>query len=207
MVKKESEFIKRVDDFARFMAPEYIIGSGQPRSLIIIAADCLDEEKGRYAMAHVMVGDNRESLYALRSMMEDNDTFSTMVHDLCKEDGADRSVENLDAEIGRNKKRMAGSMWAAVAIGVWTGIIIALQVAGITDLITTVSNVLLMAWYLFMVYRDIKILRSELEKLRQQRKRAVGRQMLMGQMDAMRQFFEKMRGRIEEDAADDDDDD
>jgi len=94
--RQESEFIKRIDDFARYMAPEYITGSDNPRSLCIIAGDCLDEKEGKHAMAHIFVGNYRVGCCALHSMMEDNDTFAAQVHELCDDDGSNRSVEDLD---------------------------------------------------------------------------------------------------------------
>jgi len=204
MVRQESEFIKRVEDFARYMDPEYITDGDNPRSLCIIAADCLDEKRGRHAMAHIMLGDNRTVHCAIRSMMEDNDRFSALVHELCDDDGGDRSVEDLNEEIGRKQKRLAFSMWMTVGVAAWSATIIALLVLGVVNWITTVSNLLLMAWCAMLTGSDIKALRSGMEKLKQQRKRAAGRQKMMSRVAQFGEFLRQMRAQIEEDAGDDD---
>lgn len=207
IVRQKSEFIKRIEDFARYIAPEYITESDNPRSLCIIAADCLDKESGRHAMAHIMVGNDRVGRCALRSMMEDNDTFAAHVHELCDDDGGNRSVEDIDEEIARKQKRLKISMWACVVIGVWMGLLIALQVMGVANWMSTVSNMLLMAWTTWLVIREIMLLRRDLARLRQQRKRAVGRQKIMSRISQIGESLRQMRAQLEEDAADDDDED
>ena len=175
-VRQESEFIKRIEDFARYMAPEYITDSDNPRSLTIIAADCLDAKQGRCAMAHIMLGNDRVGRCALRSMMNDNDTFSAQVHELCDDDGS-RSVEELDE-----------------------------SVAGLAHWLTTVSSLLLMAFTGMLIGRDVRSLRADIEKLRQQRKRAAGRQRIVNGISTFAEFLRQMRASLEEDAGDDDDD-
>ena len=206
-VREESEFIKRIEDFARYMAPEYITDSDNPRSLMIIAADCLDAKQGHYAMAHVMVGNDRVGRCALRSMMEDNDTFSSLVHELCDDDGGDRSVEDLDAEIARRQKRLTYSMFGyGAVIAAWSAACIVLSVAGIVHWATTGSSLMLMAWLAVLIGRDIKSTSTELARLRQQRKRAAGRQKIVSRISEFADFLRQMRNQLEEDAGDDDED-
>jgi hypothetical protein len=202
--RQESEFIKRIADFARYIGPEYITDSDNPRSLCIIAADCLDKESGKHAMAHILVGNDRVGRCALRSMMEDNDAFSAQVHELCDNDGGNRSVEELDDEIGRKQKRLKCSIWVAVFDGVWSAVLIAMQVVGVANLLTTISGLLLMALCGMFITRDIQSLRRDLARLRQQRKRAAGRQKIMNRISQFGEFLRQMRAQIEEDAGDDD---
>lgn len=203
-VRQESEFIKRVEDFARYMAPEYITDGDHPRSLCIIAADCLDAKRGRHAMAHILIGDNHVGRCALRSMMEENDAFAEHVHELCDDDGGDRSVEELDVEIGRKKRRMTISIWSAVAVAAWSVVVIVLQALGIGHWAATVSSLLLMAWCGILVGMDIKSVRRDIARLRQQRKRAAGRRKIMGRMAQFGELLRQLRSQIEEDADDDD---
>ena len=204
MARQESEFIKRIEDFARYIGPEYITTEDNPRSLCIIAADCLDAESGKHAMAHILLGSQRVGRCALRSMMEDNDAFAAQIHELFDDDGANRTVEDLDEEIGSKQKRLTVSVWVTVGIGMWAAFIIAMLVAGWANWITTVSNLLLMAWTAWLVIRDIRSLRRNLALLRQQRKRAAGRQKMMSRMGQFVDFLRNMRAQIEEDAGDDD---
>lgn len=205
-VRQESEFIKRIEDFARYIGPEYITDSDNPRSLCIIAADCLDAESGKHAMAHILLGNNRVGRCALRSMMEDNDTFAAQVHELCDDDGGSRSVEDLDEEIGRKQKRLKYSIEVAVFDGVWSAVLIAMQVVGGVNLFTTISSLLLMALCGMFITRDIQSLRRDISRLKQQRKRAAGRQKIMSRISQFGEFLRQMRAQIEEDAGDDDDD-
>ena len=205
-VRQESEFVKHIEDFARYMNLEYITNSEKPRSLCIIAADCLDVKSGKHAMAHILLGDNRVGRCALRSTMEDSDRFSALVHELCDDDGGARSVEDLDEEIGSKQKQMTVSMWVCVGIAAWSAFIITLLAVGVANWITTVTNLLLMAWTAWLVIRDIRSLRQNLVLLRQQRKRAAGRQKMMSRMEQFTDFLRQMRAQIEEDAGDDDDD-
>jgi hypothetical protein len=205
MARQESEFIKRIEDFARYIGPEYITADNNPRSLCIIAADCLDAESGKHAMAHVLLGNNRVGRCALRSMMEDNDVFAAQIHELFDDDGENRTVEDLDEEIGSKQKRLTVSVWVTVGIGMWAAVIIAMLIAGVANWITTVSNLLLMAWTAWLVIRDILSLRRSLGRLRQQRKRAAGRQKMMNRVSQFADFLRQMRAQIEEDAGDDDD--
>lgn len=206
IVRQKSEFIKRVEDFARYIAPEYITESDNPRSLCIIAADCLDKESGRHAMAHIMVGNDRVTRCAIRSMMEDNDNFSSLVHELCDDDGGNRSVEDLDEEIARKQKNLKRSIFIAVLDGIWSVALIALQVFGPASLLTTISSLLLMAFCGMLIGRDIKTLRMAIARLKQLRKRAVGRQKMMSRVARLGDFLRHMREQIEEDAGDDDED-
>lgn len=114
---EESEYIKRISDFACFMAPEYIIGSSNPRSLIIIASDCIDAGSGKHAMAHIMVGSNKVSLCALRSMMEDNDDFARLVHLAYEADGGSESVKDIDQRIGICRRRLRTGYGLAAMTG------------------------------------------------------------------------------------------
>lgn len=203
-VRQKSEFIKRVEDFARFMDPEYI--TDNDRSLCIIAGDCLDRERGVHAMAHIMIGHDRVTRCAIRSMMEDNDKFSSLVHELCDNDGEDRSVEDIDEEIARKQKNLKRSIFIAVLDGIWSVALIALQVFGIAHLLTTISSLLLMALCGMFIGRNIKTLRMAIARLKQLRKRAVGRQKMMSRVARLGDFLRHMREQIEEDAADEDDD-
>ena len=206
-MREESEFIKRIGDFARYMAPEYIEESDRPRSLCIIAADCLDAKQGRHAMAHILVGDKRVGRCALRSMMNENDDFATQVHELCDDDGGNRPVEELDTEIGRKQRQIRDLYIMSGVSAVWTLALVAFLVVGFGSWLTTVSSFFLMLAVFAVLYIQFTQLRSELTKLRQQRKRAAGRQKMISRMAQFGEFLRQMRSQIEEEEADDEDDD
>lgn len=202
-VRQESEFIKRIDDFARYMGPEYITNSNQPRSLCIIAADCLDLKHGTLAMAHVMMGNNHVGRCALRSMMEGEEVFSAQVHELCNEDGSNRSVEDLDKEIASKRGKMKRSVFAAVMVAAWSAALVVLQVVGIAKWITTVSSLLLMAWLGMLVGCEIMSLRKDIARLRQLRKRAKIRQKSASRISEFSEFLSWMISKMGDNASDD----
>ena len=204
--RQESEFIKRIGDFARYMVPEYINGSANPRSMMIIAADCVDEKQGKHALAQIMVGDNRVGRCALRSMMEDNDTFSAIVHELCEEDGENRSIEELDEDIARKKNRLKISICTAVVITLWSASLVFFQAAGLANWMTTISSLLLMALCGMFIGRDIRTLRASIGVLHRLRKHAVGRQRIMSRAKEFTEFLRRMRDELEGEAGEDDDD-
>jgi len=204
-VRQESEFIKRIEDFARYMAPEYINDSASQRSLIIIAADCVDEKQGKHALAEIMVGDNRVGRCAVHSMMEDNDTFSAMVHELCDGDGENRSVEELDEEIAGKKNRLKQSICTAVVIALWSSALVFFQAAGLANWMTTVSSLLLMALCGMFIGRDIRTLHASIGVLRRLRKHAVGRQRIMSRAQEFTEFLRRIREELEGEAGEDDD--
>jgi hypothetical protein len=186
------------------MAPEYITGSDNLRSLCIIAGDCLNEREGRLAMAHIMVGDNRVARGALRSMMESSEDFASQVHELCDDDS--RSVDDLDEEIGRKQKRLTRSTWLAVGIAAWSAALIAFPLVGLSNWITTVSSLLLMALCGMFICHDIKTLRTDIASLKQLRKRAVGRQKMMTYREHLAGFLRQIRSQLEEGIGEDEDD-
>jgi hypothetical protein len=157
-------------------------------------------------VANILLGDGRIGRCALRSMMEDNASFAAQVHELFDDDGANRTVEDLEEEIGRKKKRLKHSIFMAVLGGTWSAVLIAMQVTGIANLLTTISSLLLMALCGMFIVRDIKTLHADLARLRQQRRRAAGLQKMMGRMAEFTEFLRQMRRQMEEDAGDDDED-
>ena len=203
-VMEESEFIKRIGDFARYMASEYINDSDNPRSLTIIAADCLDAKERRHAMAKVLIGNERVGRCALRAMMEDNETFAAQVHELCEDDGGDRSVEDLDEEIGRKRRRMRNLYIISAVAAVWTLALVALFITGISDRLMAASSIFLMLAVFANLYGQVRPLRDDIEKLKQQRKRAAGRQKIVSRISEFADFLRQMREQLEEDAGEDD---
>jgi hypothetical protein len=115
-------------------------------------------------------------------------------------------VEELDEEIARKQKRMVRSLWAAVPVAAWSLACITLLVVGIAHWMTTVSSLMLMALCGMFIGRDIQSLRRDLALLRQQRKRAAGRQKIVSRISQFADFLRQMRDQMEEDAGDDDDD-
>lgn len=140
-VRQQSEFLKRVHDFAEYIHKEYIAESDGEMSLFISANDStLGDDKvgrmqcvmGREALvitglaSFMEEGDNRELFHAARRMADDYDDLPQRRKEL------------------RRQRRVLYTLMAVSAL--WACAIILLQVFGIGNWITTVSNLLLMTF-------------------------------------------------------------
>ena len=88
----------------------------------------------------------------------------------------------------------------AALSGLWAMCIVVLQAVGIADWITTVSNLLLMAYVGFMLYRSLREQRQRVRRLKREKKQAA-------EQEAMRRFGQMLENIARQSRADDDDDD
>ena len=158
-VRERSEFIKRIEDFAKFMEKEYIDDSDE-RSLLISATDrSIGESQG--GMMHIAVGDKTLTTAGLASMMQ-QDGFDEMFR-------MARVVSTDDDDISdviRDKRhRLHVDYGIAVILGVWTLCIVAIGVAGIMHWVLTITNLALMAFTWLNVWREIRPLRRQIGRL------------------------------------------
>lgn len=194
-VRQDSEFIKRVADFVNYIVPEYIKDSPSPRSLFICAADCIDAKEGKHAMAHILVGDKRIELCALRSFMQADDDLASQVYLLAAENG-NLSVKDIDDDIKRAKIRLRYAYLIMAIVSAWSLTLLAFLLFGFGKWYVQTSNLLLMLFTSWMVYKSIADLRRVLKRLRSQRKEALRRERLMACLERMKNFFEEMRRSI-----------
>lgn len=158
-VREKSEFIKRIEDFANYMQKEYIDEGN--RSLLISAGDSsiADSQGG---MAHIMLGDRAMNMAGLASMMR-QDGFGDLFR-------MARIVSTDDDGMGdviSNKRRRLRMLYGMAALSAsWTLCIVGFQIVGIGNWITTVSNLLLMAYIFFILWREILPLRRQVARLK-----------------------------------------
>lgn len=170
----QSDFLKMVSDFAEYMDKEYIEKDDGRLALMICAAD-KDAPTGRTAAANICLGNSLVMTAGLASMMGSDDTRE--IFRIAREvaDEVDDATEDADAV--RHKLRIA-YLLAGVLI-FWTSCIIGLQAWGVSNWITTISNLLLMvlcAIRLWPVIRDLRrILRHIQEKQRQRLMKHINR--------------------------------
>ena len=140
-VRQQSEFLKRVHDFAEYMHKEYISESDGEMSLFISASDSTlaDDKVGRMqcvmgsealvatGLASLMEeGDNRELFRAARRMAGDYDDLPQRRKEL------------------RRQRRVLYLLTGATVL--WACAIIQLWVFGIVDWINTITNSILTAF-------------------------------------------------------------
>ena len=160
-VRQQSEFLKRVYDFAEYMHKEYIAESDGEMSLFINANDgtlgnkvarmqCVMGQESLVVTglaSWLEEGDNREMFRAARRMADDYDDLPERRKEL------------------RRQRRVLYTQMTVSAL--WACAIILLQVFGIGNWITTVSNLLLMTFVGLQLWSFRADLRCKLARFRE----------------------------------------
>ena len=158
-VRERSEFIKRIDDFAKFMEKEYIDDSDE-RSLLISATDrSIGESQG--GMMHIAVGNKTLTTAGLASMMQQEgfDEMFRMARIVSTDD------DDISDVIRDKRHRLHVDYGIAVILGVWTLSIVAIGVAGIMHWVLTITNLALMGFTWLNVWREIRPLHRQIGRL------------------------------------------
>lgn len=193
-VRQQSEFLKRVHDFAEYMHKEYISESDGEMSLFISASDgTLGDDKvgrmqcvmGREALVVTGLaswledGEHREMFRVARRMADDYDDLPQRRKEL------------------RRQRRVLYTLMTISAL--WACAIILLQVFGVANRITTVSNLLLMIFIGLQLWSFRANLRHKLARLREDESDHRHNMIERGIGEAMRQFFSKFHREQDDD--------
>ena len=193
-VRQQSEFLKRLHDFAEYVQKEYIAESDGEMSLFISANDgTLGDDKvgrmqcvmGREALvitglaSFMEEGDNRELFRAARRMADDYDDLPQRRKEL------------------RLQRRVLYTLMAVSAL--WACAIILLQVFGVADWITTVSNLLLTTFIGLQLCSFRADLRRKLARFREDESDHRRNMIERGIGEAMQRFFSKFRHEQDDD--------
>ena len=193
-VRQQSEFLKRVHDFAEFMHKEYIAESDGEMSLFISANDSTlaDDKVGRIqcvmgqealvvtGLASFMEeGENRELFRVARRMADDYDDLPQHRKEL------------------RRQRRVLYTLISITAL--WTCGIVLFQVFGIGNWITTVSNLLLMTFIGLQLWSFRDDLNRKLARLREDESDHRRNMIERGIGEAMQRFFSKFRREQDDD--------
>lgn len=185
-VRQQSEFLRRVHDFAEYMQKEYIAESDGEMSLFISAGDSTLGENGVGRVQCVMGqqwmvasglaswledGDHREIFRAARRMTDDYDDLPERRKDL------------------QRQRRVLYVLMTVSAL--WACAIILLQVFGVANWITTVSNLLLMTFIGLQLWSFRADLRRKLARLREDESDHRRNMIERGAREAMQRFFSK----------------
>ena len=159
-LRRKSEFIRQVEDFAMYMQKEYLDPSDN-LALLVCAADAGIDGGGRCGSAAIMLGDRWVGLTSLASMMRRKEFAEVFrkARVLSTEDGDDGGMGDAMRGV-RRRLRVDYSIEAGVAL--WSVLLAVLMAFGLMDWFTMVSNLILMAWTACIVGRDIMPLRRRL---------------------------------------------
>lgn len=160
-VYQDSEFIKRVTDFAEFMQKEYIDGEDE-RSLIVAAADGQMMTAGHLGIMFSVIGDRRMSVKIFLKMLEQDGIRDLINTARVVSIEAD---EDMSGVIREKRKRFRVDYGIAVLLGVWTLCLAAMGIASWMHWILTLTNLALMAFTLLTVWREIRQLRRLVKRM------------------------------------------
>lgn len=184
-VRQQSEFLKRVHDFAEYMKKEYIADSDE-MALFINASDGTlgDNKVGRM---QCVMGQVALVVEGLASMMEEGDNRELF-------SAARRMADDYDDLPQRRKKlrrqrRVLYVLSGATAL--WACAIILLRVFGIVDWINTISNSILTAFVGLQLWSFGIDLRYKTARLREDESDHRRNMIERGIEESMRRFFNK----------------
>ena len=167
LMRQQSDYLKRVADFARYMQGEYIEGSDE-RSLFIVASDRDVKELGKMADAAIVIDPKHLHVLALAEQMSSNEGFAELMSEaraFSLRDDTDLPVlERIATERSRRRKCIAMLSF----IGVYCTFLMVLDIVLIRGLLNTlslVSNLLLMSFLAWLVVRDLRDHNRHLERL------------------------------------------
>jgi hypothetical protein len=193
-VLPQSEFLRRVHDFAEYMQKEYIAESDGEMSLFISAGDSTLGENGVGRVQCVM-GQQWMVASGLASWLEDDD-HREIFHQ------ARRMADDYDDLPQRRKElcRQRRVLYTLMTISaLWACAIILFQVFGISNWIATVSNLLLMTFIGLQLWTFRADLKRKLARFREDESDHRRNMIERGIEESMRRFFSKFHREQDDD--------
>ena len=198
--RERSEFLKQLTDFARFTYGEHIEPADGERAMFICAAD-RTVGNGTQGSATMVMGGKQTMLAALVTLLqskdEDGQEFASLLRTAVR---VSASVDDAAQSLTSARRQLRSGYGMAALCGLWAVCIVVFQTVGIANWITTVSNLLLMAYVGFMLYRSLREQRQRVRRLKREKKQAA-------EQEAMRRFGQMLENIARQSRADDDDDD
>lgn len=194
-VCESSEYIKQVKNFANYIHKEYIEQSDE-RILLICAADN-DVPGTQGCMTHILTGNKQLGVTAVSEMMrqEEFNLLFRMARVMNNDDEDFADVINI-------KRRHLRRLYAlAVVELLWTLSLIAFLIFGISNWISTISNLLLMVLVGYYLSGEISKIRRQIKGLQNECKddRAAKA------AHSLATFFEMLKRKLQENDTDDED--
>ena len=193
-VRQQSEFLKRVRDFAEYMHKEYIAESDGEMSLLINASDgtLSDDKVGRL---QCVMGRDALVITGLASWLEDGEHREMFRV-------ARRMADDYDDLPQRHKelRRQRRVLYTLISItALWTCCIVLFQAFGVANWITTVSNLLLIVFVGLQLWSFRADLRRKLARLHEDESDHRRNMIERGIGEAMQRFFSKFRREQDDD--------
>lgn len=193
-VRRQSEFLKRVHDFAEYMQKEYIAESNGEMSLFISANDGTlgDDKVGRM---QCVMGSEALVVTGLASLMEQGDNRE-LFRAARRMAGDYYDLPQRRKELRRQRRVLYVLSGATV---LWACAIILLRVFGIVDWINTISNSILTAFVGLQLWSFGIDLRHKTARLREDESDHAHYVADRKLEEIMRQFINKFRREQDDD--------
>ena len=196
----KSEYVKAADDFSRYAHKEWVSGSDGERALLMCCIDKTTPD-GMYVL-NVSTGNKDLIAAGVAKMMQDDDldnVFRTARIASETYDGLEESVRNY-----RSKLR---TLYFIETVNIlWTLCVIGFQVFGIANWITTVSNLLMMTFFIFLTGREIAKTRRITKRLAQAVRRDIAERTIARANSAFEDVLRRLKTECGGDDDEDDDD-
>jgi len=157
---RKSAFIKQTNDFARFMFKEYMEGDDGTHAMMIIACDGTISED-TMGTANIVFGGRKILTRALAELLN-YEEYKELFR-MAREMSGEKLENKADA---RDLKGYLRKLYFLAAVdAVWVAAIIAFAIWGLVSWITTLSNLLMMAFIIFLLVREIVSTRRSLQRI------------------------------------------
>ena len=160
-VRRKSEFVRGVEDFARFEFKEYIEESDD-RALLICAVDkTLDDSD--CASACIALGHKTDIADGLADMMRMEglkEAFRVAAIRSCMDDEQD-----MEDMIGLQRRKLRKQQWIFAGTCLWGLLQVALAVLGWMEWLLVVTNMFLIAFTLVLIWHDVARIRMVISRI------------------------------------------
>lgn len=157
--ERQSEYIKRVVDFAKYMQKEYIDESGD-KCLLISAGD-RNVDANKKGIIHAVVGNKEMVIANMVSLMKQKETAEIFRMARIVNNDVDDLINVISGK--RHRLRILYGLSAISAS--WVLLLVVFTAFGMSNWITTISNLLLMGYVAYLLVREICTLRRQITRL------------------------------------------
>ncbi len=157
--ERQSEYIKRVVDFAKYMQKEYIEEDGD-KCLLISAGD-RNADVDKRGIIHAVVGNKEMVIATMVSLMKQKETAEIFRMARIVNSDVDDFTDVISVK--RRRLRML-YLWGALS-ALWVLVLGIFTALGVCNWITTISSLLLMGYVAYLLVREICTLRRQITRL------------------------------------------
>lgn len=155
--ERQSEYIKRVVDFAKYMQKEYI-DEDENKCLLISAGD---RNVDKQRIIHAIVGNNEMIVANMVSLMQKKE----MAEIFRMARIVNNDVDDFTNVISDKRHCLRLLYMFSALSAFWMLVLVAFAAFGVCNWMTTATNLLVMGWVVFHLVRDIRSLRRQISRI------------------------------------------